>query len=213
MNNLADKRENYSKGILTKDDLAIDPVIQFENWYHDAEKNETIEPNAMTLSTATLSGRPSSRMVLLKGFGPKGFIFYSNYRSKKAQELSINPQASLNFWWPNLQRQVRIIGEVHKAAEETSRSYFKSRPRCSQISAWASPQSQEIKEHYLDEKRKEVEDRFKDEEQLPLPPHWGGYVLMPSILEFWQGKSSRYHDRYRYSLSDDGHWKINRLAP
>lgn len=213
MNNLGDKRENYSKGILTKENLALDPMIQFENWYHDAEEVESIEPNAMNLSTANLDGRPSSRMVLLKGFGPKGFIFYTNYRSRKAQDLFSNPQASLSFWWPILERQVRIEGEVVKASEETSRSYFNSRPRGSQISAWASPQSQEIKEHYLDDKRKEIEDQFKDEDKLPLPPHWGGFILRPSTIEFWQGRSSRYHDRYRYSASDDGHWKINRLAP
>ena len=199
MDNLADKRKSYEKGSLTLDSLASDPMIQFENWYHDAERANIIEPNAMTLSTASPQGMPSSRMVLLKGFGEEGFIFYSNYTSRKAQELVQNPFAALNFWWKELERQVRVEGTVVKISEDRSASYFNSRPRGSQLSAWASPQSQEIREHYLQSKRKEIETQFKDEDTIPLPPHWGGYLIEPSVFEFWQGKESRFHDRYRYT--------------
>ena len=188
-------------------------MIQFENWYHDAEKADIKEPNAMTLATANANGQPSARMVLLKGFGPKGFIFYSNYTSRKGQELMSNPQAALNFWWGELERQVRIEGEVSKISEDLSLSYFNSRPRGSQISAWASPQSQEIKEHYLTEKRKEIEERFGEVDPLPLPLHWGGYIIRPAVIEFWQGRENRYHDRFKYTQSDDGKWGVNRLAP
>ena len=188
-------------------------MIQFENWYHDAEKADIKEPNAMTLATANANGQPSARMVLLKGFGPKGFIFYSNYTSRKGQELMSNPQAALNFWWGELERQVRIEGEVSKISEDLSLSYFNSRPRGSQISAWASPQSQEIKEHYLTEKRKEIEERFGEVDPLPLPLHWGGDILRPAVIEFWQGRENRYHDRFKYTQSDDGQWRVNRLAP
>ena len=213
MENLADKRKSYNKSILTRDNLASDPMIQFENWYHDAEKADIKEPNAMTLATANANGQPSARMVLLKGFGPKGFIFYSNYTSRKGQELMSNPQAALNFWWGELERQVRIEGEVSKISEDLSLSYFNSRPRGSQISAWASPQSQEIKEHYLTEKRKEIEERFGEVDPLPLPLHWGGYIIRPAVIEFWQGRENRYHDRFKYTQSDDGKWGVNRLAP
>lgn len=213
MDNLADKRENYIKGSLTLDTLASDPMIQFENWYHDAERAKIIEPNAMTLSTATPQGMPSSRMVLLKGFGNEGFVFYSNYTSRKAQELIQNPFAAINFWWKELERQVRVEGTVIKISEDRSASYFNSRPRGSQLSAWASPQSQEIREHYLESKRKEVEAQFEDVDTIPLPPHWGGYLIKPAVFEFWQGKESRFHDRYRYTHMDEANWRIVRLAP
>lgn len=213
MDNLADKRESYEQGSLTLDNLASDPMIQFENWYHDAEKVNIIEPNAMTLSTASPQGMPSSRMVLLKGFGEEGFVFYSNYTSRKAQELIQNPFAAINFWWKELERQVRVEGTVVRISEERSASYFNSRPRGSQLSAWASPQSQEIREHYLESKRTEIEAQFKDVDTIPLPPHWGGYLIKPSVFEFWQGKESRFHDRYRYTHMDDSNWRIIRLAP
>ena len=213
MKDLADMRTSYEEGSLNQDNLAPDPMILFENWYHDAERKGIPEPNAMTLATATAEGHPSARMVLLKGFSKEGFVFYSNYTSRKGQELATNPFAALNFWWKEMERQVRVEGSVVKTSEDQSTSYFNSRPRGSQLSAWASPQSQEIKEHYLTSKRTEVESQFKEETTIPLPPHWGGYVLKPSIIEFWQGRPDRFHDRYRYSLTDDGLWRIVRLAP
>ena len=213
MKDLADMRTSYEEGSLNQDNLAPDPMILFENWYHDAERKGIPEPNAMTLATATAEGHPSARMVLLKGFSKEGFVFYSNYTSRKGQELATNPFAALNFWWKEMERQVRVEGSVVKTSEDQSTSYFNSRPRGSQLSAWASPQSQEIKEHYLTSKRTEVESQFEEETTIPLPPHWGGYVLKPSIIEFWQGRPDRFHDRYRYSLTDDGLWRIVRLAP
>lgn len=213
MENLADTRKDYSKGSLNNGQLAVDPMIQFEQWYHDAEREDIPEPNAMSLATATLEGQPSVRMVLMKGFDSDGFIFYTNYTSRKSQEIINNPQAALNFWWQPLERQVRIEGTIEKISEEFSSSYFNSRPRGSQLSAWASPQSQEIKEHYLPEKRKEIENQFKDVDTIPLPPHWGGFLLKPSVIEFWQGRSDRYHDRFRYTKSDEAGWTVMRLAP
>lgn len=213
MGNLGDKRKSYQKDLLEQENLSSDPVIQFERWYQDAERAGIDEPNAMTLATANLNGLPSARMVLLKGFGPKGFAFYTNYTSQKAQELAANPQAALVFHWKELERQVRMQGAVVKATEDTSISYFHSRPRGSQLSAWASPQSQEIREHYLKEKREEVEKRFADIDPIPLPHFWGGYILKPSIVEFWQGRENRFHDRFRFRAADDGKWTVDRLAP
>lgn len=213
MGDLANRRKSYQKDLLDKENLSSDPVIQFERWYQDAERAGIDEPNAMTLATANLNGLPSARIVLLKGFGPKGFAFYTNYTSQKAQELAANPQAAVVFHWKELERQVRMQGEVVKASEDASISYFHSRPRGSQLSAWASPQSQEIREHYLKEKREEVENRFKDIDPIPLPHFWGGYILKPSIVEFWQGRENRFHDRYRFRASDDGSWTVDRLAP
>lgn len=213
MAKLEDTRRSYEKGSLTREDLSSDPIIQFERWYQEAEKSGIDEPNAMTLATANRDGQPSARIVLLKGFGQKGFAFYTNYASRKGQELITNPQAAMVFWWKELERQVRIEGEVVKASEDASISYFHSRPRGSQISAWASPQSQEIKDHYLDDKRKEVQERFEDIDPIPLPHFWGGFILKPFNLEFWQGKKNRYHDRYKFRLSDDGNWTLTRLAP
>jgi len=213
MADLADSRKSYDKSSLEKENLSSDPIIQFERWYQDAERSKVEEPNGMTLATANRDGQPSARIVLLKGFGPRGFVFYTNYTSQKGQELLMNPQAALVFWWKELERQVRIEGEVSKVSEDNSISYFHSRPRGSQISAWASPQSQEIKEHYLEDKRSEVESRFVDVDPLPLPHFWGGFLLRPYSIEFWQGRTNRYHDRFKYTLSDDNKWSIIRLAP
>ncbi len=213
MSDLSEKRRNYNQGELTRDELSSDPIIQFERWYQDAERAGLDEPNSMILATADVQGQPSARVVLLKGFSPEGFIFYTNYVSRKGQELAANPQAALLFFWKEMERQVRIEGNVAKISEAESISYFHSRPRGSQISAWASPQSQEIKEHYLKDKRVEVEKRFKDIDPIPLPHHWGGYILKPATIEFWQGRENRYHDRYRYTMSDDASWSYTRLAP
>jgi pyridoxamine 5'-phosphate oxidase len=213
MNNLGDVRENYTKSELSKEDLAIDPIVQFERWYQEVEKNKIIEPNAMTLATVSASGQPSARTVLLKGFSKHGFIFYTNYTSKKAQEIINHPQVALLMWWKELERQVRIEGTAQKVSQEVSSSYFQSRPRASQISAWASPQSQEIKEGYLTTKREQVESEFADSEKIPCPHFWGGFIVKPSMIEFWQGRRNRYHDRYQYNLSDDNTWNAKRLAP
>ena len=211
--NLADKRENYNQGELIRENLSEDPLNLFDRWYREAEEANIAEPNAVALATSNSNGQPSARMVLLKGFGPKGFSFYTNYTSRKAQELMQNPQAGMMFWWKEIQRQVRIEGNVVKTTEEQSQGYFHSRPRESQISAWASPQSQEINEQYLEVKRNEVEKRFAGEDPLPLPHFWGGFILQPAIIEFWQGRENRYHDRFRYRRSDDNKWTIERLAP
>ncbi len=213
MGKLEDSRKSYEKDSLTRDELSSDPIIQFERWYQEAEKVGIEEPNAMTLATSNREGKPSARIVLLKGFGPKGFVFYTNYASSKGQDLVQNPQAAVVFWWKEMERQIRIEGEVVKTKLDTSRGYFHSRPRGSQISAWASPQSQEIKEHYLSEKRAEVESRFSEVDPIPLPHYWGGFLLKPSTIEFWQGRKNRYHDRYKFRLSDDGTWSLARLAP
>ncbi len=213
MNDLSEKRKKYNQDMLTRDELSSDPIIQFERWYQDAERAEIDEPNSMILATADVQGQPSARVVLLKGFSPEGFIFYSNYASRKGQELATNPQAALLFFWKELERQVRIEGMVVKISEAQSTNYFHSRPRGSQISAWASPQSQEIKEHYLKDKREEVEKRFENVDPIPLPHHWGGYIIKPATIEFWQGRENRYHDRYRYTMSDDASWSYTRLAP
>jgi pyridoxamine 5'-phosphate oxidase len=213
MKDLSDKRLEYQKASLNKEDMAIDPMVQFERWYLDAEQSEIMEPNAMTLSTVSEDGKPSSRIVLLKGFNSKGFIFYTNYESRKGREIAVNPWVSLVFWFKELQRQVRIEGLAGKVDHDTALGYFHSRPRGSQISAWASPQSQVIDEQTFEANRQQIEERFKGLDHLPLPEFWGGYMVKPSIMEFWQGRENRYHDRFKYHLSDDGHWYIDRLAP
>lgn len=213
MENLGHARENYTLGELNDEDLARDPIIQFERWYQDAEKANIQEPNGMTLATVNNNGQPSARIVLLKGFGQKGFAFYTNYESQKGLELKMNPQAALVFWYKELQRQIRICGTVEKLNYDTSASYFHSRPKGSQISAMASPQSQVITKDELIERRDALETKYKDEVKIPLSKHWGGYVLKPSTIEFWQGKENRLHDRYKYTLSDDGQWHVVRLAP
>jgi len=198
---------------LNFEDLAKDPIIQFERWYQDAEKAKIEEPNGMTLATVGSNGQPSARIVLLKGFGQKGFAFYTNYNSRKGQELNENPQAALVFWYKELQRQIRITGTVEKLSYEASMSYFHSRPRGSQLSAIASPQSTIITKEELVKQRKDIEEKHKDDNPIPLPKFWGGYVLKPSVMEFWQGKDNRLHDRMKYTLSDDGQWGVVRLAP
>jgi len=213
MNNLGDVRENYEKDELSKNELAIDPIVQFERWYQEVEKNNIKEPNAMTLATIGSNGQPSARIVLLKGFSNKGFTFYTNYTSRKAQELIDNPQVALVLWWKEMERQVRIEGTAQKVSAEISNSYFQSRPRGSQISAWSSPQSQIIKEDYLEEKRNQVEKEYQGVDKIPLPHFWGGFIVNPSLIEFWQGRSNRYHDRFQYRLSDDSNWHVERLAP
>ncbi|RYZ62798.1 MAG: pyridoxamine 5'-phosphate oxidase [Chitinophagaceae bacterium] len=210
---IADLRIDYSSQTLLEDSVASHPIAQFQTWWDQVIASEISEPNAMTLATASADGFPSARIVLLKGFDEEGFVFYTNYKSYKATQVEENPKACLVFFWKELERQVRISGIVTRVTEEESDIYFNSRPVGSRIGAWASPQSQPIENReWLEqvfEKKKEV---FREGE-IPRPPHWGGYRVKPVIVEFWQGRFSRLHDRIQYALDENGAWKIERLAP
>lgn len=213
MMNIADIRKDYKLQTLNEADVAVDAIKQFDKWWQEAISSSIDEVNALTLATASLDGKPSARIVLLKGFDEKGFVFFTNYDSKKGQQLQANPAASIVFFWKELERQVRIDGIIEKTSKEESDVYFLSRPTGSQIGAWASPQSQIINHrNILDENVKKYVEQF---EVLPLkrPEHWGGFRLKPQLIEFWQGRASRLHDRLQYSLQDEGNWKIERLAP
>ncbi|HEV8367369.1 MAG TPA: pyridoxamine 5'-phosphate oxidase [Pyrinomonadaceae bacterium] len=190
-----------------------DPVKQFQRWFDDAINASLLLPEAMSLATVTSDGKPTSRMVLLKGVDLNGFVFYTNYRSAKAKELDANPNAALVFFWPQLERQVRVEGRVTRTSAAESREYFATRPRGSQIGAWASPQSEVIATRTELEKRKaEFEERYRDRE-VDWPEHWGGYRLKPDRIEFWKGRPDRLHDRILYEREADGTWSIKRLAP
>jgi pyridoxamine 5'-phosphate oxidase len=209
---LADLRKDYALAGLNEKDLARDWFRQFEKWFQEAEAAKLTEPNAMTLSTATRDGKPSARTVLLKGVDGRGFVFFSNYESRKGRELDANPHASLVFPWLALERQVIAEGPVTKVAREESEAYFHSRPRASQLGAWVSQQSAIIAgRKVLEEAMKALEAKYAGQE-VPLPPHWGGWRLAPETVEFWQGRRSRLHDRLRYRRVKDG-WTIERLAP
>ena len=212
-NSIADLRREYSSQSLLESDVAPDPVAQFRTWWDHAIKGEVFEANAMTLATASADGLPSARIVLLKGFDQRGFIFYTNYKSYKGLQMEENPKACLVFFWKELERQIRIVGLVSKLSEQESDAYYHSRPVGSQIGAWTSPQSQVVESRdWLDQQYQEYSSRFK-EGTIPRPPHWGGYLVQPMIVEFWQGRPSRLHDRIQYSLQADGSWKTERLAP
>jgi pyridoxamine 5'-phosphate oxidase len=205
-------RKDYTLDGLSEADLAGDPFSQFGIWLAEALEAQLPEPNAMTLATADGAGRPSARIVLLRGFDAAGFVWYTNYESRKGRELSDNPYAALVFYWPQLERQVRIEGPVAVLEPSQSDAYFSSRPRGSRLGAWASPQSQVIAERaLLDARLAEVAQRFPAEE-LPRPPFWGGFRLAPEVVEFWQGRPSRLHDRLRYRKEGEI-WLVERLAP
>lgn len=205
-------RQDYRTAQLNESDAHKNPIKQFEKWFSDALDAQLYEPNVMTLATADKNGRPSARIVLLKGFDENGFNFYTNYLSQKGKELKKNPYACLVFFWPELERQVRIEGKVEKLDKENSEQYFHSRPQGSQIGAIVSPQSQIIaNREILETKAAELAVLYKDK-TIPKPAHWGGYVVKPTSIEFWQGRSSRLHDRLKYDLVN-GKWLINRLAP
>lgn len=206
-------REDYAAHGLRRADLDPDPVRQFSTWFTAAVEAGLREANAMSLATATRDGKPSVRIVLLKGFDERGFVFFTNYNSEKGRQLETNPQAGLAFFWVQLERQIRIVGTAERTSREDSQRYFHSRPRGSQLGAWVSHQSEEVDaRRILDARLAEMTERFADQE-VELPPHWGGYRIKPEVVEFWQGRPNRLHDRFRYARLSDGNWSIVRLAP
>lgn len=209
---IADMRKVYQLETLNESSVKNDPLLQFADWWQQAIASNIEEPNAMILSTASATGTPSSRVVLLKGIEEDGFVFYTNYESRKAREITVNPQVSLLFFWKELERQVRIEGKIVRTSNAVSDAYFASRPAESRIGAWCSPQSQVIASRtLLDENVEKYTARFNDG-QVPRPRFWGGYIVTPHRVEFWQGRPSRLHDRIQYRQSNDA-WKIERLAP
>ncbi len=211
---IANLRADYLAATLSTKDVDKNPFLQFEKWFQEAVSANLHQPNAMTLATASKSGQPSARIVLLKDYNEKGFVFFTNFQSKKGQELEENPQAALVFLWLELQRQLRIEGSVERVSTEEANAYFKSRPKGSQISAYASPQSEVVQNRAVLERNVEaLEKKYEGEDGLPLPEFWGGFRIVPTFIEFWQGRSSRLHDRIAYQKQGDGSWKIERLAP
>ena len=211
-NPAASHYEHASSG-LRRSDLNPDPIKQFANWFTAAIEAGIGDVNAMSLATAGRDAKPSVRIVLLKSFDQDGFVFFTNYESAKGKQLEANPYASLGFYWIELDRQIRISGKAEKTSREESQTYFHSRPVGSQLSAWASRQSEVLDgRRTLDARMAEMTERFGDK-RIPLPPHWGGYRLKPDKMEFWQGRTNRFHDRFRYMRQPDGSWQIDRLAP
>ena len=209
-----DLRENYGKASLDRFDLVSNPIDQFRNWFNEAMDYGIKEPNAMTLSTVNDKGEPSGRIVLMKDLTSEGVIFYTNLKSNKAKEISCCNKVSLTFLWLEMERQVRISGKATQVSENVATSYFQSRPKASQIGAWASAQSEVIQgRDGLEARVKDLEDQYKNEEYLPKPPFWGGYLVTPTQIEFWQGRKNRLHDRMRYELKGDKDWQIVRLSP
>lgn len=209
---IANIRKDYKLKSLLEEDVKSNPIDQFAEWWNEAVTSQIEEVNAMTLATATPDGVPSARIVLLKGFTYEGFKFYTNYLSHKGTELVKNPHAALVFFWKELERQVRIEGIAEKVSEEDSEAYFKTRPVASKIGAWASPQSTPIAGRYIIEKNETKYKAQFGEENIPKPPHWGGYIVKPLKIEFWQGRRSRLHDRIQYT-KQNADWKIERIAP
>lgn len=210
---LQNLRQEYSAATLNEKEVKQDPIKQFDKWFNEAIEAQIHEPNAMTLATATSDGRPSARIVLLKGYNQNGFMFYTNYLSRKGKEMAKNPLASVVLFWGEMERQVRIEGTIEKLSREQSEAYFHSRPKASQLGAVASPQSQEIEgRKSLEDKMQQLEAEYADKD-VPKPSYWGGYIIKPRLVEFWQGRRSRLHDRIVYKKTDNKNWKIVRLAP
>ncbi len=223
-NAIADIRKDYKLASLEEVDVASNPIDQFTRWWNEAVASQIDEVNAMTLATVNAAGVPAARIVLLKGYNPEGFIFFTNYESDKGKNLAQNPNAALVFFWKELERQIRIEGTVQKVSAEESDRYFNSRPASSRIGAWASPQSAVIENRLVIEQNVERYTSIFANDSIERPDHWGGYIVKPASIEFWQGRSSRLHDRIRYKLETSGYnaatdtrtdanWKIERLAP
>jgi pyridoxamine 5'-phosphate oxidase len=210
---LDDLRREYTRRGLREADLASDPFSQFDAWFAEVTQADIREPNAMTLATATQDGQPSARMVLLKGVDARGFVFFTNYESRKGRELSANPRAALVFFWVDLERQVRVEGQIERVSAAESDVYFASRPEGSQLGAWASQQSATLPDRgRLEARYEELRAQYEGQE-VPRPPFWGGFRVVPETVEFWQGRVNRLHDRLRYRRSGDGSWVIERLSP
>lgn len=211
---IANMRESYRKGALDEQDVNADPIAQFERWFEQARRDDLIEPNAMTLATADAAGKPGARIVLLKAVDAEGFVWFTNYQSRKGQALAQNAQAALLFYWPEQERQVRVEGPVSRLSAAASDAYFASRPLQSRLGAWASPQSKVIESReVLEAAQREYAAKFGD--APPRPDHWGGFRLSPLQIEFWQGRPSRLHDRllYRRDIETSSGWQLSRLAP
>ena len=213
MTSIADIRKEYSQHTLNEHEMAPDPIIQFEKWWNDAVNSQIEEINAMTLATADLKGKATARTVLLKEFDNRGFVFFTNYESRKSHQLIENPQASLLFFWKELERQIRIEGSAEQISDIESDAYFQSRPLGSKIGAWASPQSRTISNRSELELEVARLNKMYEGATIPRPAHWGGFRIIPHNIEFWQGRISRLHDRILYTKMDTAIWKIERLAP
>lgn len=210
---IADIRKNYSRKTLSESDVKANAIDQFGVWWQEALEAEIDEVNAMTLATSTTSGMPSARIVLLKDYSAEGFVFFTNYNSAKGKELLANPNACLVFFWKELERQIKIVGTVTKVTEEASTAYFDSRPPDSRVGAHVSPQSEIIPNRaWLDNRLAELQKQYEGK-KVDRPAHWGGYLVKPELIEFWQGRPDRLHDRLQYTHNNDGSWKIDRIAP
>lgn len=205
-------RHDFSKQTLSEKDVNPNPILQFEKWFKEAVDAQVNEPNAMTVCTATNDGKPSARILLLRNFNENGFVYYTNYHSRKGKEIAQNPHCALLFFWPELERQVRIEGSIEKQTTEESDVYFNTRPRTGKLGAWSSEQSAVIANREVLDKEYELFSAKFPGEQVPRPPHWGGYVVNPISIEFWQGRPSRMHDRILFTKTN-GSWKIERLSP
>jgi pyridoxamine 5'-phosphate oxidase len=211
--NLADLRRDYARAVLDEALADPDPLKQLQLWLADAAKAQLLEPTAMTLATVSPDGRPSARIVLLKEIDQRGLVFYTDFRSRKGTELARNPEAALVFWWGELERQVRVSGRADRISDAESEAYYRSRPAGSRLSAWASHQSAVVKDRATLETEWDAASRRYPEGNIPRPPYWGGYRLVPSEYEFWQGRPNRLHDRLRYRLTKESRWTIDRLSP
>ncbi len=210
---IAHLRREYRHEELIEKNVPANPITLFQRWFKEALKAQVLDTNALAVASVSSSGKPSNRIVLLKGLDPKGFVFYTNYESRKGRELRQKPVASLLFFWPQLSRQVRVDGKVTKVSAQESDIYFKTRPRGSQLGAWASNQSDIVPDRdFLERRMRALEEQFAGRE-IPRPPHWGGFRLIPHTIEFWQGRPNRLHDRLQYQRKGSGSWKMSRLAP